>query len=89
MSITVLVILILVGSVVLDKYWKLSSQSQAIVIAPKVDVRSAPIERGENVVFRIHEGTKLDIKNTQAGWYEIILLDGKKGWLVSDKVRKL
>lgn len=89
MSITVLVILILVGSVVLDKYWKLSSQNQAIVIAPTVDVRSAPIERGENVVFRIHEGTKLDIKNTQAGWYEIILLDGKKGWLVSDRVRTL
>ncbi len=75
--------------IMLDKYWDVSDHNEAIVIAPAVDVRSAPIERGENVVFRIHEGTKVDITTTQAGWFEVILLDGKKGWIAAENVRTL
>ena len=63
---------------VLDKYWSVSDRSYGIVLAPAVDVRSAPVMRGQNVVFRIHEGTKVEIQNSELGWNEIILLDGKK-----------
>lgn len=84
-----LVSLLSTGWIMLDKYWDVSDQSEAIVIASAVDVRSAPIERGENVVFRIHEGTKVDITTTQAGWFEVILLDGKKGWIPAENVRTL
>ena len=71
------------GWIMLDKY------QAAIVISSVVDVRSAPIARGENVVFRIHEGTKVDISTSQPGWVEVILLDGKKGWIPSEDVRTL
>ena len=64
-----------------DKYWSFSDVNEAIVISPSIDVRSAPIARGENVVFRIHEGTKAQITTSETGWYEILLLDGKKGWV--------
>jgi tetratricopeptide (TPR) repeat protein len=70
----------------LDKYWDVSDKQEGVVISSAVDVRSAPIARGENVVFRIHEGTKVDIATTQPGWFEVILLDGKKGWIPSDEV---
>jgi uncharacterized protein YgiM (DUF1202 family) len=77
------------GWVMLDKYWAVSDEQAAIVISSAVDVRSAPIARGENVVFRIHEGTKVDITTTQPGWLEVILLDGKKGWIPTGDVRAL
>jgi len=77
------------GWIMLDKYWAVSEDQTAIVISSVVDVRSAPIARGENVVFRIHEGTKVDISTSQPGWVEVILFDGKKGWLPSEDVRTL
>ena len=77
------------GWIMLDKYWAVSEDQAAIVISSVVDVRSAPIARGENVVFRIHEGTKVDISTSQSGWIEVILLDGKKGWIPSEDVRTL
>ncbi|MBD01517.1 MAG: hypothetical protein CMG45_00470 [Candidatus Marinimicrobia bacterium] len=72
-----------------DKYWSISDNSYAIVLSTAIDVRSAPIMRGENVVFRIHEGTKVEIQDTQIGWSEIILLDGKKGWIPSKQLREI
>jgi hypothetical protein len=84
-----LVSVLVTGWIMLDKYWDVSDKQEGIVIASAVDVRSAPIARGENVVFRIHEGTKVDITTMQPGWYEVILLDGKKGWIPAEEVRTL
>ena len=72
-----------------DKSWSFSDINEGIVISTSIDVRSAPIERGENIVFRIHEGTKVQITTSEDGWYEIILLDGKKGWVSNQHMRKL
>ena len=72
-----------------DKYWSISDRSYAVVLPTAIDVRSAPIMRGENVVFRIHEGTKVEIQDSQIGWSEIILLDGKKGWIPANKLREI
>ncbi|MFQ6613015.1 MAG: hypothetical protein ACE5D2_07935 [Fidelibacterota bacterium] len=85
---TVVMILVVHG-LALDKYWALSDKQEGVVIASTVEVRSAPIIRSDNVVFRIHEGVKMEITQTQPGWYEIILLDGKKGWLAAGSVRIL
>jgi SH3-like domain-containing protein len=52
-------------------------------------VRSAPVDRDEKVIFRIHEGLKVDIAQSQPGWFEIILLDGKKGWIPYKSLLKL
>jgi len=86
---TLILILVFLVWVSTDKYWKLSDINEGIVISTSVDVRSAPIQRGENVVFRVHEGTKAQITAVESGWYEIILLDGKKGWLNTQDMRKL
>ena len=72
-----------------DKYWSISDNSYAIVLSTAINVRSAPIMRGENDVFRIHEGTKVEILDTQIGWSEIILLDGKKGWIPTKELREI
>ena len=72
-----------------DKYWNFSEINEAIVVSTSIDVRSAPIARGENVLFRIHEGTKAQITNSESGWFEITLLDGKKGWVSKQYMRKI
>jgi len=73
----------------LDKYWELSDREEGVVISPVVNVRSAPVDRDEKVIFRIHEGLKVDIAQSQPGWFEIILLDGKKGWIPYKSLLKL
>ena len=72
-----------------DKYWNISDINEAIVVTRSIDVRSAPIARGENVLFIIHEGTKAQITNSESEWYEILLLDGKKGWVNNQYMRKI
>ena len=84
-----LVSVVIAGWIMLDKYWDVSDEQEGIIIASAIDVRSSPIARGENVVFRIHEGTKVEITTSQPGWFEIILLDGKKGWVPAEEVRTL
>ena len=84
-----LVSVVAAGWIMLDKYWDVSDKHEGIIIASAIDVRSSPIARGENVVFRIHEGTKVEITTSQPGWFEIILLDGKKGWVSAEEVRTL
>ena len=84
-----LVSIVAAGWIMLDKYWDVSDKHEGIIIASAIDVRSSPIARGENVVFRIHEGTKVEITTSQPGWFEIILLDGKKGWVSAEEVRTL
>ena len=86
---TLILTLVFLIWVSVDKYWMFTDINEAIVISTSVDVRSAPIQRGENVVFRVHEGTKAQITAVDSGWYEIILLDGKKGWLSTQDMRKL
>ena len=73
----------------LDKYWIVSDKYHGVIITSAVDVRSSPLNRGENIVFRIHEGTKVEIQNRQSGWSEIVLLDGKKGWILSKAIREI
>ena len=86
---TLLLSIFATGWIMLDKYWDVSDQQKGIVIVTAVDVRSGPVKRGENVVFQIHEGTKAEITTTQTGWYEVILLDGKKGWVPASQMRLL
>ncbi len=89
LSATVIFFIILVHGLALDKYWSLTGKEEGVVVASTVEVRSAPIIRTDNVVFRLHEGIKLEITQSQPGWYEIVLMDGKKGWLSAGNVRLL
>ena len=37
----------------------------------------------------IYEGVKAEISQEQQEWLEIILIDGKKGWIQTENVRYL
>ena len=80
---------LLLHLIALDKYWEISDKNEGIIISSIVNVRSAPIDRDEKIIFRIHEGLKVDIVQSQPGWFEIILLDGKKGWIEHQSLLRL
>ena len=73
----------------LDKYFEISDTKEVIIVQSEVDIYSAPFERLETVIFRLHEGVKAEITQEQPGWIEIILIDGKKGWIQTEKIRYL
>lgn len=80
---------LIVHLMALDKYFEISDTKEVIIIQQEVDIYSAPFERRETVIFRLHEGVKAEITQEQLEWLEIILIDGKKGWIQAGKVRYL
>lgn len=64
----------------------LTDRNTAIVVAPSVTIRSTPNENGTSL-FVLHEGSKVYIKdNSMKSWKEIILDDGKVGWISSSDI---
>ena len=80
---------LLVHLVALDKYYALSETRELVIVEQEVELFSAPFEKRETVIFRLHEGVKAEIVQQQDNWLELMLIDGKKGWLRLDKVREL
>ncbi len=52
----------------------------AIVFAQETTIKSEPNLRSE-VIFELHEGTKVEIKEAVNDWRKIKLADGKIGWI--------
>lgn len=87
--ISLFVLSIFVHLIALDKYFEISDTKEVIIVQSEVDVFSAPFDRRETVIFRLHEGVKAEITQEQSEWLEIILIDGKKGWIQTEKIRYL
>ena len=59
---------------------------EAIVMAEEAAVRSAPSDDDELLIFTVHEGTKVRVERRSDAWAEIVLEDGKVGWVRSDRL---
>ena len=60
----------------------------AIIFAAESKVKSEPNSRSEEL-FRLHEGTKVQLLDTINNWKKIKLSDGKTGWVVNNDVKAL
>jgi len=47
-----------------------------------VVVRSSPSDTGTEL-FILHEGTKVRVKEEISGWRNILVVDGREGWIGS------
>jgi hypothetical protein len=54
---------------------------RAVVMDETADVQSAPTDDPSLQVFTVHEGTTVRIDRQSGDWVEIVLDDGKVGWL--------
>ena len=60
----------------------------AVVFAEETSVNSEPNSRSEEV-FKLHEGTKVQVLDTVENWKKIKLVDGKTGWISSEDIKAL
>ena len=70
-----------------QKSSKLNSK-YGIIFSPSVTVKSSPEQDGTRL-FVIHEGTKVEILDTENEWTEISLMNGNKGWVKSEVYRNI
>lgn len=60
----------------------------AIIFAQETVIKSEPNNRSQEL-FRLHEGTKIQIIDTVSQWKEIKLTDGKTGWIENEDIKAL
>jgi SH3-like domain-containing protein len=78
-----------VHGIALDKFIQQKNARQGIIVDNGVEAYSGPFYGENAVLFRINEGTMADLYQSQEGWVEIMLIDGKTGWIPSDTIRLL
>lgn len=64
---------------------QVESRSEAIIMAPSVDILGEPRE-GATRLFVLHQGTKLGTLQRQGEWQEVRLASGAVGWLPAKAV---
>lgn len=64
------------------------SREGAVVLSSAISVKSSP-DCSATDLFVLHEGTKLRILTEVDGWYEVVIADGKKGWIDSHTVEQI
>ena len=62
----------------------LGRAERGVILAEAVPVRSAPAEQDDLTLFEIHEGTLVRVDQRAGDWAEVVLEDGKVGWVPAD-----
>ncbi len=60
-------------------------REQAIVMVGAARANASPDENS-NLLFELHEGTKVKIKSSDRNWYEIEIANGSVGWTLKKNV---
>ena len=75
------VVFLLFGLNLAVREFEVGRAQEAIVLQPEVDVKSAPLDDETLTVFTVHEGTKVRIDRLSEEWAEVVLEDGRVGWV--------
>ena len=59
---------------------------EAVIMAEEAAVHSAPSDDQELLIFTVHEGTRVRVERRSDAWVEIVLDDGKVGWVRSGQL---
>ena len=61
---------------------------EAIVMASAISIKSSP-DLSATDLFVLHEGTKVRIVSVVDDWREVVLVDGKKGWIEAKNIEEI
>ncbi len=75
------VVFLLFGLNLAVREFDVGRAQEAVVLQPQVDVKSAPLDDETLTVFTVHEGTKVRIDRLSEEWAEVVLEDGRVGWV--------
>jgi len=84
-----LTVIITVHAVILDMAFERKRISNEAIIVEKAYAQSGPFLGDNKVLFQINEGSVVELLGEKNNWSEIILIDGKKGWVLSYVLRKM
>ena len=87
-SIASLVLICITLAFAFHKFNLDKQDNPAIIFAQESKIKSDPNNRSEEL-FRLHEGTKVQILEAYEDWKKIELSDGKVGWVLSDEIKSL
>jgi tetratricopeptide (TPR) repeat protein len=76
-----LVVVLVLGTNLIVRELGIGTPERAVILAESVSVRSAPAADDDLTVFEVHEGTRVRIDQRTEEWAEIVLEDGKVGWV--------
>ena len=57
------------------------AQDKAIVMRPVTSVKSSPSEAAAKDLFILHEGTRVKVLDNVSGYSQIVIADGRQGWI--------
>jgi hypothetical protein len=77
------VVVLVLGTNMFVREIGIGRPARGVVLADAVPVRSAPADQDDLTLFEIHEGTRVRIDRRAGEWAEIVLDDGKVGWVPS------
>ncbi|WP_299115985.1 tetratricopeptide repeat protein [uncultured Winogradskyella sp.] len=63
-----------------------SKDNPAIVFAPESRVKADPNKSSEEI-FRLHEGTKVQVLESYEDWYKIEIADKTSGWIPAEDIK--
>jgi tetratricopeptide (TPR) repeat protein len=75
------VVVLIFGANLLIRELRIGQPARAVVLASAVQVRAAPAEEDDLTLFEIHEGTRVRVEQRTGDWAEVMLDDGKVGWV--------
>ncbi len=76
--------LVFFGTTLLARDRILGAADWGVVLSEVVPVQSAPSDEADLTLFLVHQGTKVRIDQTSEYWLEVVLEDGKVGWVPAD-----
>jgi tetratricopeptide (TPR) repeat protein len=83
------VVVLVFGTNLFVRELGIGSAERGVILADAVPVRSAPADQDELTLFEIHEGTRVRIDERAGEWAEVVLDDGKVGWVPADVLEEI
>lgn len=77
-------VVLVFGTNLVVRELRIGQPERGVILAASVPVRSAPAEQDDLTLFEIHEGTRVRIDQRTGDWAEVVLDDGKVGWVRAD-----
>lgn len=86
LSILSFLLLILSFSFTVKEYNFDKNNKNAIIFSEEIEIKNAPTINSD-IIFTLHEGTKVKVLDDVDDWIKIQIADGQVGWIKSDKLK--
>lgn len=83
------VVVLLLGATLAARETGLGQPLHSVVLAAEVGVQSAPSDDPALQLFVIHEGTRVRVDRRSEEWVEVVLDDGKVGWVRAEVLEEV